>query len=719
MGPAVPAAFLNVKRRARGMNFSIPRFPSFPVQFSSPLGGMALAVLAGVPVGIIALYFLKLRRRPVQVPSTLLWRRSLEDLHVNSLFQRLRKNLLLFLQLLAVFLVMLALTGPRVKGTSGQGRRFILAIDNSASMSATDINPTRLGRAKEEAKKVVASMDADDLAMVITFSDRAKVVSNYSGDLRLIQRRIDAIAPTQASTSLREALQVAAGLANPSKQIGEGVVASSVVPPKLLIYTDGGFADVEGFSLGNLEPEVVVIGPGPPPLSPDPKPGTNAKGRGPSDNVAILALQTRRNEDRPDIYQVFGRVHNYRDEAVETEAQLLRHSADKPGAAGALIDAIALKLPARSDQSFKFDLPDTGMAELEVHLTAGDALPLDNSAFTVVGTPRKAQVLLITPGNRYLVDTLRTSTAIERADVTVVTPKEAKTDPYARDVRSARYDLVIYDRDRPEAPPEANTLYFGVLPPGAAYANSKTIEAPVILDWDVSHPLMQFVRDLSTVAILKALSVEPPPGSTTLIESNQGPLAFIAPREGYTDTVLTFALMDGENFNTNWFKNISFPLFLFNSLQVLGNSRESVGDEVHLPGQPVIVRADVPRDTVTVTSANGLKTKILTRTPQGTFVDNDTEAVGIYHARWQPNGLLPFAVNLFDGRESDIAPRGLVPEGVPLAQADAYKIKIGYSPVAGTGKARPSRKDWWKPLAMLALGVVLVEWYIYNRRVYI
>ena len=60
---------------------------------------------------------------------------------------------------------------------------------------------------------------------------------------------------------------MAAGLANPSKQIGEGVVASSVVTPKLFIYTDGGFADVEGFSLGNLEPEVVVIGPPPPPYS--------------------------------------------------------------------------------------------------------------------------------------------------------------------------------------------------------------------------------------------------------------------------------------------------------------------------------------------------------------------------------------------------------------------------------------------------------------------
>src|SRR3954464_3282467 len=93
-----------------------------PVQFVTPLSATAWAVLAGIPVGIIALYFLKLRRRPVQVPSTLLWRRSLEDLHVNSLFQRLRRNLLLFLQLAAIFLVMLALAGPRLKGSATQGQ---------------------------------------------------------------------------------------------------------------------------------------------------------------------------------------------------------------------------------------------------------------------------------------------------------------------------------------------------------------------------------------------------------------------------------------------------------------------------------------------------------------------------------------------------------------------------------------------------------------------
>jgi hypothetical protein len=89
----------------------------------APLSAAAWTAVLGVPIGIIALYFLKLRRRPVQVPSTLLWRRSLEDLHVNSLFQRLRRNLLLFLQLLAVALAVFALLGPRTKGSAEQGQR--------------------------------------------------------------------------------------------------------------------------------------------------------------------------------------------------------------------------------------------------------------------------------------------------------------------------------------------------------------------------------------------------------------------------------------------------------------------------------------------------------------------------------------------------------------------------------------------------------------------
>jgi hypothetical protein len=697
---------------------------SFPFEFNTPLGLASWFALTGVPVGIIALYFLKLRRRPVRVSSTILWRKSLEDLHVNSLFQRLRRNLLLFLQLLVVGLAMLALAGPRMKGTVGQGQRFVLMIDNSASMSATDVAPSRLAQAKEAAKKVVRDMDADDLAMVITFADSAQVKSNYTGDRRTLAQRIDAIEPTQASTSLREGLQVAAGLANPSKQIGEGVAASSVVTPTLYVYTDGGFADVEGFSLGNLKPQVVVIGPPPPPYSP-PQDGKSAptdnkgKQRNPSDNLAILALQARRDEDKPEVYQLFGRVHNFRDEAVATEAQLYRHAADKPGDDGSLVDAIGLTLAPQSDQSFKFDLPDTGLTPYEVRLTVKDALDSDNHAYVVVGTTRKAQVLAITPGNRYLTDTLKTPYAIEHADIAILTPEEAKAEATARELKGGRYDLIIYDGVKPESNPVANTLYFGEFPPGPAYAKSKEIQQPVILDWDIGHPMMQYIRDLSLVYVAKANIVELPVGAKSLIDSNQGPLAFVASREGYTDAVVNFPLMDGTAPNTTWFRYISFPLFILNSIQALGNVREGAGDELAEPGRPVSLHAETASPTIKITSADGRSTENVPRSPQGTFIYNQANKTGVYQASWEPKGLLPFAINLFDARESDLAPRGLVPQGAPEGMTESYEIKIGYTPVIGTKKAVQVQKDMWWWLAIGALGVLLVEWYIYNRRVYV
>ena len=50
--------------------------------------------------------------QPLEVPSTYLWHKSIEDLHVNSIWQRLRQSLLLFLQLLLVALAILALLRP-------------------------------------------------------------------------------------------------------------------------------------------------------------------------------------------------------------------------------------------------------------------------------------------------------------------------------------------------------------------------------------------------------------------------------------------------------------------------------------------------------------------------------------------------------------------------------------------------------------------------------
>ncbi|MCC6191901.1 MAG: BatA domain-containing protein, partial [Anaerolineales bacterium] len=54
-----------------------------------------LALLLGLlAIPILILYMLKLRRREVEVSSTLLWQLLLRDREANAPWQRLRRNLL-------------------------------------------------------------------------------------------------------------------------------------------------------------------------------------------------------------------------------------------------------------------------------------------------------------------------------------------------------------------------------------------------------------------------------------------------------------------------------------------------------------------------------------------------------------------------------------------------------------------------------------------------
>ena len=74
----------------------------FP-HFLSPLSAILAAAIA-IP-SLLVLYFLKLRRREMDVASTFLWKKAIQDLQVNAPFQKLRRNLLLLLQLLLLLLL--------------------------------------------------------------------------------------------------------------------------------------------------------------------------------------------------------------------------------------------------------------------------------------------------------------------------------------------------------------------------------------------------------------------------------------------------------------------------------------------------------------------------------------------------------------------------------------------------------------------------------------
>src|SRR4051812_29358413 len=150
-------------------------------------------LLAGIVAAIaipslVILYFLKLRRRDLEVSTTLLWKKAIQDLQANAPFQKLRRNILLLLQLLALAACLAALGQPELRASTGVGLRYTILIDRSASMNSTDGDPrspgamTRLQAAKNSAGEFIDALpepgffddaDAGDQVMVIAFDTSA------------------------------------------------------------------------------------------------------------------------------------------------------------------------------------------------------------------------------------------------------------------------------------------------------------------------------------------------------------------------------------------------------------------------------------------------------------------------------------------------------------------------------------------------------------------
>ena len=690
----------------------------WPIQLKTSLSWPIWAALAAVPLCIVLLYFLKLKRQSVVVPSTLLWRRSMEDLRVNSLFQRLRRNILLIMQLLTVAMILLALTGPSWVGSSTSGRRLIIAIDQSASMSATDVAPNRLSVAKSKATALINSMTASDLAMIIAFSDTAEVVSSYTSNKNLLKQKIQAIEPTERRTNLREALQVADGLANPSRQT-EGGIATAESTPKLVILTDGAFADIQGFSLGNLEPELIVIGQGPPEF----KPGQNEeKTTYPTNNLAVLTMQARRNEESPNTIEVFGRLKNYDSADNTTELKLFRLPVDATKSEQTLIDALKITVPGESEKGFQFTIADTGAQALMIDCQTNDLLKADNIAYAVVPPDRKPSIRLVSSGNRYLSQYFRSPGVKESIEYSEITPEDLKKPEIQREFSLGKDALTIFDRCAPEIAPQNHSLYFGAFPPGKKFAELKAFQNPTILDWDTASPLMQYLRDLTVIRIRDVRIPEPlPAGARPLIESDKGPVAVTSPRDGFTDVIIGFHLSDEKSFNTDWFLKYSFPLFLSNTIQHLAGVGSDSVDGMHRPGESFSIAAgglvgkslaieslitnSKNTDSTTNVDSSG-RVAITAQGFQGAFsVKNERSLVDL------------FAVDLFDDQESNLATRGLAPVGAPGPVAEKYQLKIGFTPIAGTSKSAGLDAPLWKSAVALGLILLIAEWFIYNRRV--
>lgn len=687
--------------------------------FRNTLSPTSWILLGMIPPAIFALYFLKLKRQPLEVPSTYLWHRVIEDLHVNSLWQRLRKSLLLLLQLLVVALAMLALLRPGWQGQSLEGQQFIFLIDKSASMSATDTDnnsnnnsnneATRLAAAKQRVATLVDQLDSDMSAMIITFAEQPDVVQEFTNNKRLLREALERIEPTAGQTNLRGALELADGFANPDRVMNEEGDQSFEVTEQqdveLYIFSDGRFPSIEDFSLGNLRPQFLPIG--------------SFAGQ----NLAITAFNTRRNEERPEFQQAFVQVANF-SEAEQTA--IVELFLDKQ-----LLDAAELTIPPNGIASATFNLSGENegalRARLDIPAAFNDRLALDNEAYAVLSQRNDGRVLLVTPGNTTLESALATERTTRLAKIEKVSPDTLKTEEFRAQSQTDLYDLIIFDQCIPETMPQANTVFIGRMPPLPDWQKQATDEpvfAPQIIDWQRNHPLLNLL-ELGNVQIADSLLARPPLGGRVLVDSTKGPLLAIAPRDRYEDAVLGFEIMGTEpdgsrTFNTDWPRKHSFPGFWLNVLEYFVGG-EGASKTHNRPDRLVEVRVSGAAESGSaqeweVELPDGTRRKVALDQP-GRLAFHETAQLGIYQIREKGQVKKRFAVNLFGREESDIRLRVRQESEASLKVVDS--LSIGYVDVAAQSPTAAVRRELWKPLLVGALVVLMIEWYIYNRRVYI
>src|SRR5580700_9402390 len=141
--------------------------------------------LLGLPIigGLIVLmYILKLKRKDVIVSSTFLWRQVIRDVQANAPFQKLRRNLLLLLQLIIATLIILAVSLPFLLAAGTGGKNIVLIVDTSASMQATDVSPSRLDEAKRKAYDQISRMRPSDSMMILSASSRPEAITGFTSE---------------------------------------------------------------------------------------------------------------------------------------------------------------------------------------------------------------------------------------------------------------------------------------------------------------------------------------------------------------------------------------------------------------------------------------------------------------------------------------------------------------------------------------------------------
>jgi Ca-activated chloride channel family protein len=216
--------------------------------FGQPLWFWAFALFP-----VLLLFFAQNERRREKLLRLLVAARLQERLAGTVSVGRRRFRFVLLL--LGLACVIMSLAQPRLGYTWEQskrkGRDVIIAIDCSRSMLATDLSPSRLGRAKLAAQDFVGQLKGDRIGL-IAFAGSAFLQAPLTIDYGAV---LNSLAELDTTIIPRGGTNIAAAITEADAAFGKGESDNRC----LILFTDGEELDADGLAAAEAQKDRIKI----------------------------------------------------------------------------------------------------------------------------------------------------------------------------------------------------------------------------------------------------------------------------------------------------------------------------------------------------------------------------------------------------------------------------------------------------------------------------
>ncbi|HQU42123.1 MAG: hypothetical protein B7Z73_01955 [Planctomycetia bacterium 21-64-5] len=616
----------------------------------------ALAWLA-LAVPIVIFYILKIRLRRVPVSTILFWQQIFEEKQPRSIWQHLRHLLSLLVQLALLALLVFALAEPFFPWEAVDARRLVLVVDNSASMRATDVAPSRFEQARDLARRYIDRLRPHDEMALVAAGTQPRVVCGLAAHKRTLRQALDSIEPTDGPTRVAEAVELARRLVSGGEN------------GRVVVLTDGCFDAAAALSEAK-DVDLAAVG-------------------SPAANVGITRFQVRRSLLDPIGYEILVEVQNASAGPAECRMEL---DLDEN-----VVDVVPLALKPGEVWTHVFEKTSAEGGVLKARIEHDDALACDNLAWALLPRRELLPVTLVTDGNLFLEKVFEANPLVK---LTVVKKPPAQITPGT---------ITVLHRQVPERLPNGPVWAIDPAGPCDRWQVGEKLENPIVTTQDKDSPLMAHVR-LDNVLMPEARKLTFSGPTKVLVGAVTGePLYAYLERAAGNVLVLSVNLDQGD-----LPLRTAFPIMATNALAWFaghrGELRESLASgaiaEVELPaGGASSVTTPAAKNSLLL-APSGKRRPLpagLTKTTIGPLDECGLWQIVRANDDAPPppeKPALELACNLANRQESDVrTPEALLEKQTPVTVAAGFFLR----PI-------------WFYLIVFAWLLAAVEWYLYQRR---